>query len=201
MEIPVFSHLSRDTVEEARTALLRAVATARRNAGLVDIVWSLFFLAAACVYAAAGGEGARTWLMLGAAYEFAGTALEELPIPNLASLRLERATCRLLDLGHQRARWLDGTSFREVLTSRQLREKELRHVLFAGWSAYDEATARSVYLQEEIDWAVYDAFGLLPQPSGADFSNERVCPPGTRPFEHAKGYDAGVSDRVKRERL
>ncbi len=41
-----------------------AVATARRNAGLVDIVWSLFFLAAALVYAAAGGEGARAWLML-----------------------------------------------------------------------------------------------------------------------------------------
>ncbi len=41
-----------------------AVATARRNAGLVDIVWSLFFLAAALVYAAADGEGARAWLML-----------------------------------------------------------------------------------------------------------------------------------------
>jgi steroid 5-alpha reductase family enzyme len=46
-----------------------AVATARRNVGLVDIVWSLFFLAAALVYAAAGrqdGEqlGPRAWLML-----------------------------------------------------------------------------------------------------------------------------------------
>lgn len=41
-----------------------AVATARRNAGLVDIVWPLFFLAAALVYAAAGGEAARAWLVL-----------------------------------------------------------------------------------------------------------------------------------------
>lgn len=41
-----------------------AVATARRNAGLVDIVWSLFFLAAALVYAAAAGEGPRIWLVL-----------------------------------------------------------------------------------------------------------------------------------------
>jgi steroid 5-alpha reductase family enzyme len=41
-----------------------AVATARRNAGLVDIVWSLFFLAAALVYAAAAGEDPRTWLVL-----------------------------------------------------------------------------------------------------------------------------------------
>jgi steroid 5-alpha reductase family enzyme len=42
-----------------------AVATARRNAGLVDIAWSLFFLAAAATYVAgAGHEGARAWLVL-----------------------------------------------------------------------------------------------------------------------------------------
>lgn len=41
-----------------------AVATARRNVGLVDIVWSLFFLAGALVYAVAGGEGPRAWLVL-----------------------------------------------------------------------------------------------------------------------------------------
>jgi len=41
-----------------------AVATTRRNVGLVDIVWSLFFLAAALVYAGASGEGPRTWLVL-----------------------------------------------------------------------------------------------------------------------------------------
>ena len=39
------------------------IATARRNAGLVDIFWSLFFLAGAAVYAAvSAGQGARTWL-------------------------------------------------------------------------------------------------------------------------------------------
>jgi steroid 5-alpha reductase family enzyme len=42
-----------------------AVATAKRNAGLVDIVWSLFFLAAALVYAAFGDHaGQRAWLAL-----------------------------------------------------------------------------------------------------------------------------------------
>jgi steroid 5-alpha reductase family enzyme len=42
-----------------------AVATARRNAGLVDILWSLFFLAAALVYALAGRhDGVRAWLVL-----------------------------------------------------------------------------------------------------------------------------------------
>lgn len=42
-----------------------AVATVRRNAGLVDIFWSLFFLAAAAAYAAAAEslEG-RAWLVL-----------------------------------------------------------------------------------------------------------------------------------------
>jgi steroid 5-alpha reductase family enzyme len=42
-----------------------AVATARRNAGLVDILWSLFFLAAAAVYAVvAGAISGRAMLVL-----------------------------------------------------------------------------------------------------------------------------------------
>ncbi|MBC7802451.1 MAG: DUF1295 domain-containing protein [Candidatus Parcubacteria bacterium] len=42
-----------------------AVATARRNAGLVDIVWPLFFLAAAMVHFAYGAQAApRAWLVL-----------------------------------------------------------------------------------------------------------------------------------------
>lgn len=42
-----------------------AVATARRNVGLVDVAWPLFFLAGALVFAAvAPPPGARTWLVL-----------------------------------------------------------------------------------------------------------------------------------------
>lgn len=42
-----------------------AIATARRNAGLVDIFWSLFFFSAAATYAAAAGDlQARAWLVL-----------------------------------------------------------------------------------------------------------------------------------------
>src|SRR5512144_2101747 len=42
-----------------------AIATARRNAGLVDIFWSLFFLLAALVFAGlAPSIGARAWLVL-----------------------------------------------------------------------------------------------------------------------------------------
>lgn len=49
----------------ALALLAWALATARRNAGLVDIFWSLFFLSAAAVYAAeAGGLQARAWLVL-----------------------------------------------------------------------------------------------------------------------------------------
>jgi len=41
------------------------IATARRNAGLVDIFWSLFFLAGAAVYAVvSAGQGARALLVL-----------------------------------------------------------------------------------------------------------------------------------------
>ncbi len=43
-----------------------AIATARRNVGLVDVAWSLFFLAGAIVFAAAApGSAPRRWLVLG----------------------------------------------------------------------------------------------------------------------------------------
>lgn len=42
-----------------------AVSTARRNAGLVDIAWSLFFLAAAITFVVVGEhEGSRAWMVL-----------------------------------------------------------------------------------------------------------------------------------------
>ena len=40
------------------------VASARRNAGLVDIFWSLFFLAGTAVYALGGGVDARSLIVL-----------------------------------------------------------------------------------------------------------------------------------------
>jgi steroid 5-alpha reductase family enzyme len=46
-------------------ALGWAVANARRNVGLVDILWPLFFLAAALAYAVVGrNDSARAWLVL-----------------------------------------------------------------------------------------------------------------------------------------
>jgi len=49
----------------ALALLAWTVATARRNAGLVDIFWSLFFLAGSAVYAAASGmRGPRALLVL-----------------------------------------------------------------------------------------------------------------------------------------
>jgi len=41
-----------------------AVATARRNAGLVDVFWSLFLLLAAAIFALLAEPGARGWLTL-----------------------------------------------------------------------------------------------------------------------------------------
>lgn len=42
-----------------------AVATARRNVGLVDVFWSLFLLLAATVFALRSPPGARGWIALG----------------------------------------------------------------------------------------------------------------------------------------
>jgi steroid 5-alpha reductase family enzyme len=49
----------------AMAAAAWAIATARRNVGLVDIAWALFFLAAALAYMIGGShDGPRAWLML-----------------------------------------------------------------------------------------------------------------------------------------
>lgn len=41
-----------------------AIATAKRNVGLVDIAWPLFFLLAAVVFVHGAGGGARAWVVL-----------------------------------------------------------------------------------------------------------------------------------------
>lgn len=51
---------------QAALALLAwTIATARRNAGLVDVFWSLFLLLSAIVFAIFADTGARGWLALG----------------------------------------------------------------------------------------------------------------------------------------
>lgn len=132
-----------------------------------------------------------------AAYEFAGTALEALPcisLPDVAAPVRE-----LLQIGEARSRWVSGADLEaegdRVLSSRESFEEWLRD----GWRRYDDLTARAVYLQEELDWLVYERAGFLAESEAqVTFDATGAAAPGTRPFEVSQGYDSGVSARARR---
>jgi hypothetical protein len=133
-----------------------------------------------------------------AAYEFAGTALEQMPIPVLSSTLLAIVR-ELLEIGERRAAWLDGALLRGALASCEpAGPAAVGKLLEEGWNAYDRLRDRAVFLQEELDWWSYAAFGLCPwEDANVVFEEGQTAPPGARPFELETGYDAGFSHRVR----
>jgi len=135
-----------------------------------------------------------------AAYEFAGTALGEMPVPVLAALPVT-AVSQLLAVAEERAEWLNGEVLRRALDAGVGNADELRGLIDAGWVKCDAARGRAVYLQEELDWWCYAAFGLCSiQEADVRANQDRVASLGSRPFEHDSGYSAGVSARIASDR-
>lgn len=133
-----------------------------------------------------------------AAYEFAGTGLANLPLPPEPPPEWIEAARRLSDLGTERARWLSGERFLRD-ADRDWTADSLREYLNAAWARYDAVTAKAAYLQEELDWSVYASFGLVAlAEQRVDLATDLAAPLGTRPFERATGYHAGVSERALR---
>jgi hypothetical protein len=131
-----------------------------------------------------------------AAFEFAGTALADLPIFT-SNPRVAHFARELCDVGQERARWLDGGLFLQAIQAATNTAK-IEEVLGTGWTKYDNQTARGVFLQEEIDWAFYAAAGLIDEYALPTDDQPQHATLGTRPFELEEGYDSGVSVRVKR---
>jgi hypothetical protein len=131
-----------------------------------------------------------------AAYQFAPQLLARMPIAPRAHPSLAEAARELCALGRQRAEWLSGTSLRRALGAEGI---VLGAILERGWKEYDDAKARSIYLQEEIDWSVYVAYELCSEHEARiEFTGRHTALPGSRPFEHLQGYDAGISERARR---
>ncbi|MFO0575661.1 MAG: BREX-2 system adenine-specific DNA-methyltransferase PglX [Polyangia bacterium] len=133
-----------------------------------------------------------------AAYEFSSTTLGKLPLPELNDPRLVAATRELLALGEQRSEWLSGQKLLVEIAG-AASAAEIRELIERGWQRYDQLVARSAYLQEEIDWLIYAKVGLLAESEiRIDVDADFIAPPGSRPFEHQSGYDAGVSTKARR---
>jgi hypothetical protein len=121
-----------------------------------------------------------------AVYDFSPTGLEQLPVPPLAGI-----SARLAEL----ARRLDNAAAtsRSLLSSESLVRSiaatrspdELRTALQQRWSTFDQTRERMVAWQEEIDWLVYSAFGLVDDGCLAEPKRyaDLTCPRGDRAFE------------------
>ncbi|MEP6651902.1 MAG: BREX-2 system adenine-specific DNA-methyltransferase PglX [Myxococcales bacterium] len=130
-----------------------------------------------------------------AAYEFAGTPIIDLPIPEYVERELLiGAVRRILLLAHERAQIILGEAVVLADGPHTIGEQWQR-----AWSRYDALTAECAYLQEEIDWAIYRAFALAENRLDGDLSGERSFFPvlGSRPFEQDTGYNPGVSERIR----
>lgn len=113
-------------------------------------------------------------------YEFAGTAIQGLPVPTL-SARLGQYAARLHGLAERRIQVSPAE-----LIAREGFSSDTRTKLANGAVEHAELLHRMVVLQEEIDWEVYAAVGiidsdLLAISHGLDISNF-AADPGLRPY-------------------
>jgi hypothetical protein len=114
-------------------------------------------------------------------YEFTSTNLAEFPLPAGSSAILERA--RVIQ---ELAESLGATTPAAVLqTWSAERQDDLGGVLASARAAHDDVRGRLVFEQEELDWEVYSAYGLVDDEmvSPFDATSTAQLKVGERPFE------------------
>ncbi|MEU1177576.1 BREX-2 system adenine-specific DNA-methyltransferase PglX [Streptomyces sp. NPDC005820] len=83
-------------------------------------------------------------------YEFTGTKLQEFPLPGILPLDLSR---ELDGLAHKLAEYEPSSIVTSVTPTRVILDEASK--------AQDRIRSRMILLQEELDWTVYGAYGLL----------------------------------------
>lgn len=125
------------------------------------------------------------------AFEFAGTGLGEFPLPSF-----ESAKGRLVELSWSvdaamRARTLalEPGAWTSALDS----AISLRARLAARWAEADRQRQRAIFAQEEIDWLVYQLYGLVPH-AVLSSAGPQTLPRGQRAFERLLGHRSFVRE-------
>ncbi len=105
-------------------------------------------------------------------YEFTGTKLEQFPLPSSSPRELTRALdtqSQLLEQASPRVALEGAGSPRAALADAQ--------------SRWEDARGRMIALQEEIDWQVYAAYGLVDVALAPEAPEIAPMAPEERPFE------------------
>jgi len=114
--------------------------------------------------------------------------MQQIPVPDLKSSPRILACSFALDALARRKAAMGPTS---IAGAAWTTAAELGAALAAVTRASSEALGQMVALQEELDWAVYNAFGLCPDtqipPAGL-----RPCAPVDRPFEWLAAADGSA---------
>ncbi len=145
------------------------------------------------------------------AHEFTATGLEDLPVPDLATNRASIVRmARAIDVLATERAWVLARVLPSIELLAATPSEELLAVISAAREREGLLLQRQIVLQEELDWSVYKAFGLVELEdenaiSLPESSIEVVeVPIGARPFEILQargGRITGVDSQSLASRL
>lgn len=119
------------------------------------------------------------------AHEFSATGMEKFPVPEAAlrDPKLIKVAEEMTELAEKRNAALAPSAWTSSLASTEV----LTRALEARWQKFDQLRQQMIFLQEEIDWHVYELFGLTSDSFSAPTKGPRTLPRGQRAFEIANG--------------
>ena len=128
-----------------------------------------------------------------ATYEHAGTALAALPIPLISSdVKEQLAELARVALEAMEERW--NALRPDWWSSCVASDTALRCRLEERWTVATHERQKALAAQEEIDWLIYRAFGLVPESLPVPSDRPRALARGQRPFEIVKGRRSFVRE-------
>jgi hypothetical protein len=136
-----------------------------------------------------GGDGIRVPEKSKVPYQFSGTRLGELPLPNVADQSLRERSSRLARELDSRAALLHEHRAAVALSAAVPGGPDAVH---GKWESFrrvrESALGEMVVLQEELDWLAYEAYAIAPGLTAqCDVLRSWKAQPGERPFEILAG--------------
>jgi hypothetical protein len=129
-------------------------------------------------------------------FEFDATKLESLPVPNLSDVSLRKRLAAIAADLDRAGRVLGEFDFREFFSQEMSLGHDIRQALRRKISERDSLRLDMARWQEDLDWLLYEAYGLLP-PQSEPYA-DRVdggLRSEDRPFQLAADASADLSNQ------